>query len=371
MERELRRLPALQGREAHLREALREAEGLASDLKEQRQQLGSLRQALAGGEFAKEDQKRLAAMAARIAQLGYDQMVHDQVRSAMQKLKGFEEEKAHLNQAEQSLVELRSSQEQLLKAKEQRAAALASDQEHEAELRTALAGFEELTRDLEAKQQEADDLRGREGHARQAVGAAQQKLDSCRYWARERKERVAQQKTLAEERGLYEELRTAFGKRGLQALIIESAIPEVEDDANELLSRMTDGRMTLHFETQRDTKAGSTIETLDIKISDEYGSRSYEMYSGGEAFRINFAIRIALSKMLARRAGARLQTLIIDEGFGTQDADGRQKLVEAINSIKDDFALILVITHIEELKDAFPVRIDVYKTPAGSQISIG
>jgi len=44
--------------------------------------------------------------------------------------------------------------------------------------------------------------------------------------------------------------------------------------------------------------------------------------------------------------------------------------VEAIHSIQDDFALILVITHIEELKDAFPVRIDVLKTPRGSQITI-
>jgi len=175
---------------------------------------------------------------------------------------------------------------------------------------------------------------------------------------------------LAEERGLYDELRVAFGKRGLQALIIETVIPELEEEANELLSRMTDGRMTVHFETQRDTKAGSTIETLDIKISDEHGTRSYEMYSGGEAFRINFAIRIALSKLLARRAGAQLQTLIIDEGFGTQDTDGRQKLVEAINSIKEEFQRIIVITHIEELRDAFPVRIDVYKTAAGSQISL-
>ncbi|MBM3302392.1 MAG: SMC family ATPase, partial [Deltaproteobacteria bacterium] len=146
-------------------------------------------------------------------------------------------------------------------------------------------------------------------------------------------------------------------------------IPELEDEANALLHRMTEGRMSLHFETQRDTKSGSVMETLDIKISDESGPRSYEMYSGGEAFRINFAIRIALSKLLARRAGAQLQTLIIDEGFGTQDADGRQRLVEAINAIKDDFVRIIVITHIEELKDAFPVRIDVYKTPQGSQIA--
>ena len=59
-------------------------------------------------------------------------------------------------------------------------------------------------------------------------------------------------------------------------------------------------------------KKGETIETLDVKIADELGTRNYEMYSGGEAFRIDIAIRIALSKLLVRRAGASLSTLIID-----------------------------------------------------------
>jgi len=153
-------------------------------------------------------------------------------------------------------------------------------------------------------------------------------------------------------------------------MIIESALPELEEEANRLLSRMTDGRMHLRFETQRTTRKGESVETLEIKISDELGARSYELYSGGEAFRVNFAIRIALSKLLARRAGARLETLIIDEGFGTQDTIGRERLIEAIHSIQEDFALILVITHIEELRDAFPVRIDIFKTPEGSQISM-
>ena len=94
------------------------------------------------------------------------------------------------------------------------------------------------------------------------------------------------------------------------------------------------------------------------------------MYSGGESFRVNFAIRIALSEVLAQRAGGRLQTLVIDEGFGTQDDVGRQRLVEAINMIADDFKKILVITHVEELKDAFSTRIQVEKTPRGSQITI-
>jgi exonuclease SbcC len=94
------------------------------------------------------------------------------------------------------------------------------------------------------------------------------------------------------------------------------------------------------------------------------------MFSGGEAFRVNFAIRLALSEVLAQRAGARLQTLVIDEGFGSQDTQGRQRLIEAINLVRHDFAKILVITHIDELKDAFPSRIEVEKTANGSTVSV-
>ena len=65
-----------------------------------------------------------------------------------------------------------------------------------------------------------------------------------------------------------------------------------------------------------------------------------------------------------------MQTLVIDEGFGSQDAQGRQRLVEAINLVRDDFEKILVITHLEELKDAFPTRIEVEKTLEGSQLSV-
>jgi exonuclease SbcC len=153
-------------------------------------------------------------------------------------------------------------------------------------------------------------------------------------------------------------------------MIIEAAVPEIEAEANRLLARMTGGRMHLRFDTQRETQAGEVRETLEIKIADELGTREYSLYSGGEAFRVNFAIRIALSKILARRAGAQLQTLVVDEGFGTQDAQGRERLVEAINTVQDDFARVLVITHIDELKDAFPTRIEVTKTPDGSMVEV-
>ncbi|MBK8794128.1 MAG: hypothetical protein IPN59_13630 [Holophaga sp.] len=107
-----------------------------------------------------------------------------------------------------------------------------------------------------------------------------------------------------------------------------------------------------------------------MQISDGSGTRDYELYSGGEAFRVNFAIRLVLSEVLAQRAGARLQMLVVDEGFGSQDAQGRQRLIEAINLVRPDFAKILVITHIDELKDAFPTRIEVEKTARGSVLRI-
>ncbi len=214
-------------------------------------------------------------------------------------------------------------------------------------------------------------LRHQEADARLRLGATRQKLEHCRYLKKERVGVLMRERAVAEEKGIYEELRLAFGKKGLQAMIIDVALPEIEDEANALLARMTDGRMHVQFNTQRTTLKGDIVETLGISISDELGPRSYELYSGGEAFRVNFAIRIALSKLLARRAGAQLQTLVIDEGFGTQDAQGRERLVDAINAIRDDFALILVITHIDELKDAFPTRIDVVKTAQGSRVYIG
>ena len=91
---------------------------------------------------------------------------------------------------------------------------------------------------------------------------------------------------------------------------------------------------------------------------------------GGEAFRVNFALRLALARLLAQRSGRALQLLIIDEGFGTQDQQGCDRLVAAINAIAADFACILTVTHIPHFRAAFPTRIDVVKTAQGSQLAL-
>ena len=176
---------------------------------------------------------------------------------------------------------------------------------------------------------------------------------------------------------VYQELAQAFGKNGIQALMIENILPQLEAEANQLLSRLSANQFHVQFITQKAGRSGKSskknaklIDTLDILIADARGTRSYETYSGGEAFRINFAISLALAKLLAQRAGASLQLLVVDEGFGTQDGEGCDRLVAAINAISSDFACILTVTHMPHLKEAFQARIEVSKNQQGSQLQL-
>jgi len=182
-----------------------------------------------------------------------------------------------------------------------------------------------------------------------------------------RQERLALAADLDTERMLEK----AFGPRGIQAMLIDSAIPEIVDEANRLLSLMTAGSTTIDMTTQRTGKTtGREIETLDVVIADAQGVRPYENYSGGERFRIDFALRIALSRLLARRANAPCKTLIIDEGFGSQDGNGRTGLVEALATVSDQFGLVMVISHVDEVREIFPTTVTVRKGTNGSEVSL-
>lgn len=245
-----------------------------------------------------------------------------------------------------------------------------------AKIPDVLDQLDSLNAESIAKEDAFTKLREEEKEARSIFGQVKQLISRSEQLEKLAKQKREEKFKLQKEKESFEELALAFGKKGIQAMIIETAIPEIEEEANNLLERLTSGRMKVHFETQRETKTKladgekGIIETLDIIISDEMGERPYEMYSGGEAFRVNFAIRLAISKLLTRRAGAKLQFLVIDEGFGTQDQEGRGKIVEVLDTIKNDFEKILVITHLEELKEEFPVRIEVTKNTTGSTFEV-
>lgn len=204
-------------------------------------------------------------------------------------------------------------------------------------------------------------------HKKGCLAMQQKQLNA---FAQEHKENLHQLSILEKEMQDYKDIATALSKDGIQALLIEEAIPEIEQEANDLLARLTDNQAQVFIESLRDLKKGGTKETLDIKISDAAGIRDYEMFSGGEAFRIDFALRIAISKLLARRAGTSLQTLIIDEGFGSQDDEGLMHIMDALYKIQADFEKIIIVSHLPSMKDQFPVHFIVKKGPAGSTIEV-
>ncbi len=370
LEHELSGQTEVQRQEAQLEQALTEAQAASTDLDSVGAELSALQARLQVADYAVEERSQLSQLSVELDRLGYDRSAHEGAKVKAVELGEFEELYRKLQAAQERVDEDRAALEDLLTRQGRWQETLADDRQQQESLASDVARLPEVSAQVEARAKGVDELQAQSSRARLSLGAAQQKLDHCHYLAEERSRHEASRKQRAEEKAVYDELRLAFGKKGIQAMIIEAVIPEIEFEANNLLSRMTEGRMHVRFETQRETLKGDTVETLDINIADDLGTRPYELFSGGEAFRVNFAIRIALSKLLARRAGAQLQLLVIDEGFGTQDAEGRGRLVEAINSIQDDFERILVITHIEELKDAFPVRIEVVKTEHGSQISL-
>ena len=337
------------------------------------QRLADVQRILQQEDFAGPARQELAQVDLVLKGLGYDAAVHDAVRHLEQEGRTSEEQLRQLENARAALgplgrqitdLEAQYRQEEQ-EAQNQEQAWQLADQKFQAD-RTALPDIDQAERDLY-------DLREQENRQNMQVGAARQQVEVLKALKTRHKDLNQRRSAITMQITRLKQLERAFSKDGVPALLIEQALPEIESHANNILDRLTSGNMSVRFETQRnykDKNRDDKKETLDILISDSDGTREYELFSGGEAFRINFAIRLALSRVLAQRAGARLQTLVIDEGFGSQDAEGRQRLVEAINMVQPDFAKVLVITHLEELKDAFPARIEVEKTPQGSRVRV-
>jgi exonuclease SbcC len=347
-----------------------DAEKAGKQLNEERKRLADIEEHLAKKDFASAEQEALSQVEDELAELGYDSQQHEQARHRLTEVEQYEGQKRKLDEADRLVSQEKETASRAEEAALELRHSLEADNQKRQGLSQQLDLLPEVVDNLARAEIEHQALKAQQEQARETIGNVKGKLQHCSELEIKRKEKEKLLAQTSKEEKIYRDLAQAFGKKGIQALLIERALPEIEIEANKLLGRMTDNRMHAKIETQRQTKKGDVVETLDINISDELGTRDYEMFSGGEAFRINFAIRIALSKLLARRAGAPLPTLIIDEGFGTQDSVGIEKLKEAINSIQDDFDKILVITHIEELRDAFPTRINVVKTAQGSTLEV-
>ena len=319
-----------------------------------------------------EEEKSLNELEERVKLLVFDDKKYQNLKMALVNLEKLQKQK-------ERLIQIKASLESEEKVVVEMRILFINKKNHVDKLELEITKLPDIAVKLTPLNQQLQEIenslntfRNTEKAARNLLGQMTELISRAEQTQKLQTEKLKQRGELQKEKGGFEELSLAFGKKGIQAMIIETAIPEIEDEANNLLERLTEGRMKIALVTQKETKAKQAdgekgiVETLDIIISDEMGDRPYENYSGGEQFRVNLAIRLALSKLLTRRAGAKLQFLVIDEGFGTQDVQGRTRIVEVLDTIKNDFEKIVVITHLDELKEEFPVRIEVAKTATGS-----
>jgi exonuclease SbcC len=358
-------------RQAEIRQAERQQRQLLQkrpDIEQARAALEAQIAALAHSDSV----QQLVKLDQQINALSYRVETHQHVRTELKAAQTWTLQHQKLDQARQQQPQLETQlthiAEQLTVTAQQHLDLAAQSQELHQRLQQCpdvREDIERLQATLDARQQQREHILSRQGALEQQLT----QLDDLHVQFLQQQQDL--QHTQRRFR-VHQELATAFGRNGLQALLIEHLLPQLEAETNHLLGRLSAHQLHVQFLTQRAgrSRQGKLIDTLDIVIADAQGTRPYETYSGGEAFRVNFAIRLALARLLAQRSGTPLQMLIIDEGFGTQDRDGCDRLIGAINAIAPDFACILAVTHIPHFREAFETRIDVLKTPDGSQLSV-
>jgi DNA repair protein SbcC/Rad50 len=199
------------------------------------------------------------------------------------------------------------------------------------------AAFEELRRGHERAMAEFRAAELTSVQADGEVAAAVQDDERARTAQRELDAQRAKADALTAERRLHDELDDAF--EDLRFRLNEQLRPEISGLASTLITELTDGRYT------------------ELELDDDYAICVLEdgirkpAISGGEEDVANLVLRLAISQMIADRAGQPFSLLVLDEVFGSLDDTRRQNVVELLRRLHDRFEQVIVITHIESVRE--------------------
>lgn len=200
------------------------------------------------------------------------------------------------------------------------------------------------------------------------VGSTKQKLEQFKKDLSKKKEFLVKQSEVKKSAYVYSSLVKAFSRNGIQAIIIDNVIEELAKVTNDYLNEFSTTPMYVNFITQKKDTKGSWKETLDLEIVTPSGVSSFESLSGGERFRVTFAIRLALNVLQAKRMGGETQLLLLDEVSSSLDKTGLDIFASIIKKLEKSMK-ILVITHDDNLKDVFDNIVLVSKIGHDSSIS--
>lgn len=149
--------------------------------------------------------------------------------------------------------------------------------------------------------------------------------------------------------------------------VLSIMLEEVLVSANRFFSTLSRGRYALRLMDR--PKGGNALSGLDLEVLDGSSMlpRSIETLSGGEQFLASLSLAFGLSEVVQNHSGAvRLDSLFIDEGFGSLDGETLDTAMKALSLLQGGGRLVGVISHVSELKNRIPGRIEISRDAAGN-----
>lgn len=157
----------------------------------------------------------------------------------------------------------------------------------------------------------------------------------------------------------------------LSAYVLAHRLSQVVAAANERLARMSDQRYSLEHTGKRG--AGETRGGLSLLVRDDWSgeARDPATLSGGETFVVSLALALGLADVITQEAGgADLDTLFVDEGFGSLDADTLDDVMDTLDGLRDGGRVVGVVSHVAEMQTRIPAQLRVTKGRDGSRVSV-
>ncbi|MEG0855858.1 MAG: SbcC/MukB-like Walker B domain-containing protein [Terrisporobacter sp.] len=149
--------------------------------------------------------------------------------------------------------------------------------------------------------------------------------------------------------------------------VLASYFQDIIDAANLRLEKMTGDRFSLKRKTSKSKGAGQ--KGLELEIYDNYtaSSRDVSSLSGGESFKASLSLALGLSDVVqASSGGVSLETMFVDEGFGTLDPQSLDNAIDSLLELQKGGRLVGIISHVQELKERVDAKIEVTSTKEGS-----
>ena len=153
----------------------------------------------------------------------------------------------------------------------------------------------------------------------------------------------------------------------LAAYVLAARLGQVVSAANERMSRMTDDRYLLEQTAQRGV--GERRGGLSLLVRDQWTDerRDPVTLSGGETFVVSLALALGLADVVTGEAGgAQIETLFVDEGFGSLDSDTLELVMDTLDQLREGGRVVGVVSHVPELRTRIPTQLVVHKTRTGS-----